>query len=60
MEKFERNNKIDGFFSSSVSNQNYFMNKGKNKTYKNLFNQDQIKKLEESFFEIIQKYNMHL
>ena len=60
MEKFERKNKIDGFFSSSVSNQNYFMNKGKNKTYENLFNQDQIKKLEESFFEIIQKYNMHL
>ena len=59
LEKFERKNKIQGFFTKSISTQNNFMNKGKNRNYENLFNQSQIKKLEDSFFEIIQKYNLN-
>ena len=60
LEKSEREKNIDGFFTSSISNKNNFMNKGINKNYEKIFNSNQIKKLENSFFDLIQKYKLNL
>tara|TARA_Y100000591_G_scaffold1404_1_gene1197 strand:+ start:263 stop:1033 length:771 start_codon:yes stop_codon:yes gene_type:complete len=58
LEKYERKQSIDGFFTTSISNKNSFMNKGKSKNYENILNPNQIKKIKDSFSEIIEKYNL--
>ena len=59
IEKYEKQNKVGGFFSMSVKDQNInFMNKGKNKNYLEVFNIEQIKKLEDAFGNLIYKYNL--
>ena len=60
LEQSERKNNINGFFTTSISNKNNFMNNGSNKNYQKIFNSNQIQKLEDSFFEIIQKYDLGL
>ena len=59
LEKYERQRGIDGFFTTSISNKNNFMNKGKSKNYENILNSNQIKKIQDSFSEIIEKYDLH-
>ena len=59
LEKYERERNIDGFFTTSISNKNSFMNKGKSKNYENILNSNQIKKIQDSFSEIIEKYDLH-
>lgn len=59
LEKYEKQNKIGGFFSISVKDQKInFMNKGKNKNYLEVFNSEQIKKLEKAFENLINKFNL--
>ena len=59
IEKYEKQNKVGGFFSMSVKDQNInFMNKGKNNNYLEVFNIEQIKKLEDAFGNLIYKYNL--
>ena len=59
LEKYEKQNKIGGFFSKSVKDQKInFMNKGKNKNYTQVFNSEQVKKLEKVFENLINKYDL--
>ena len=59
LERYERKQSIDGFFTTSIVSKNNFMNKGKSKNYENILNPNQIKKIKDSFSEIIEKYNLH-
>lgn len=59
LERYERKQSIDGFFTTSIANKNNFMSKGKSKNYENILNPNQIKKIKDSFSEIIEKYNLH-
>ena len=58
-EKYEREQSIDGFFITSISNKKSFMNKRKSKNYENISNSNQIKKIQNSFFEVIRKHNQY-
>ena len=59
LEKYEKQNKMDGFFIKSVKDQKInFMNKGKKNNYLEVFNTEQIKKLEDAFGDLIYKYNL--
>ncbi len=59
LEIYEKKNNISGFFNISVSDKKInFMNKGKIGNYSKVFNNEQVKKLEKSFGDLIDKYNL--
>ena len=59
IEKKEKKNKSEGFFKDEAKiKDRYFMNIGKNNSYKNFLNVSQISKLKDSFGEYIEKYNL--
>ena len=61
IEKKEKETKSEGFFKDepiAKFKDRYFMNIGKNNSYKNFLNESQISKLKDSFGEYIEKYNL--
>ena len=59
MRKQKKKNKSEGFFKDEAKiKDRYFMNIGKNNSYKNFLNVSQISKLKDSFGEYIEKYNL--
>ena len=58
LEEYEKKNKIEGFFYNNDHKTINFMNKGKKKSYYEIFTNLQIKKLEKSFFQYINEYNL--
>ena len=60
IEKEEKKNDSEGIFNNAMRKKKgrFFMNVGKNNTYKDLLNEDQTSILKESFGNYIDKYNL--